>query len=64
MPWNAGQPVKPLRFDGESDEQYRVHAGEIVAIISGFRALRFYGDEAEAKERRLVQLQHPIRQVA
>ena len=47
------------RFDGESTDSYRRRSAEVVEIIKGFRSLRFRGEVAEQKEKRLLQLQEP-----
>jgi hypothetical protein len=47
------------RFEGESLEIYRRRSVEIVEIIKGFRSLKFRGDIADQKERRLLLLQEP-----
>jgi hypothetical protein len=52
-------PIKCERFDGESLESYSRRASEVKEIIQGFRSLRFRGDLAEQKERRLIELQEP-----
>ncbi len=52
-------PIRTKRFEGENERSYVRRAREIAEIITGFRELRFYGEEAEEKERRLMALQEP-----
>lgn len=52
-------PIRTKRFEGESLQAYQRRAAEIIEIITGFRELRFYGEVADEKERRLMLLQEP-----
>ncbi len=47
------------RFDGESIETYRRRSARIIEIVTGFRMGRFDGDDAEQRERELLDLQDP-----
>ena len=57
-------PIRTKRFEGEGLRAYERRAAEIVEIITGFRELRFNGEIAEEKERRLIRLQEPHLELA
>ena len=51
--------IHTKRFDGESLGSWQRRAAESQEINTGFRELKFRGEIAEQKERRLIALQEP-----
>ena len=58
---NSWHPVNSERFDGEHPQAYRQRSAEIAEIVTNFRYRRYDRDSGEAMERRLMELQDPVR---
>lgn len=58
---NGWRPVRCERFDGEDLSSWRRRSALINEIVSNFRYGRYSPEIADEMERRLLELQDPIR---